>query len=94
MSVIKYWTIFSLGVAAGTALGLAYAPRTGEKTRRQWKRKFDDTSDYLRDTADEFGKHANKVYSRACDVADDFASQADSFARKASKRANKVVGSF
>ena len=94
MSVFKYWTAFSIGVAAGAAVALAYAPRTGDKTRKQWKRKFDDTSDYLRDTADDFSKHATKVYSRARDVADDVASQADSFARKASKTVNKVAGSF
>lgn len=94
MSVFKFWTVFSLGVAAGTALGLAYAPRTGEKTRKQWKRKLDDTGDYLKDTADEFSRHANKVYDRARDVADDLASQADSFTRKVSKHANRVAGSF
>lgn len=94
MSVFKYWTVFSIGVAAGAAVALAYAPRTGEKTRKQWKRKFDDTGDYLRDTADDFSKHATKVYSRARDVADDVASQADTFARKVSKHANKVAGSF
>lgn len=94
MSVFKYWTVFSIGVAAGTAIGLAYAPRTGEKTRKQWKRKLDDTGEYLKDTADDFSRHANKVYSRARDVADDVASQADDIARRVSKRANKVVGSF
>jgi gas vesicle protein len=91
MRVFKYWTAFSLGVAAGTAVALAYAPRTGEKTRKQWKRKLDDTSDYLKDTADDFGKHATKVYSRARDVADDVASQADTFARHVSKHASKVA---
>jgi gas vesicle protein len=94
MSLFKYWTVFSIGVAAGAAVALAYAPRSGEKTRKQWKRKFDDTSDYIRDTADEFSRHANKVYSRARDVADDVASQADSFARRVSKTAGKVADSF
>lgn len=94
MSLFRYWTVFSIGVAAGAAVALAYAPRTGEKTRKQWKRKFDDTSDYIRDTADEFSKHATKVYSRARDVADDVSSQADSIARKVSKTANRVAESF
>lgn len=94
MSMTKYWTVFSIGVAAGAAVALAYAPRTGEKTRKQWKRKLDDTSDYLRDTADDLGKHANKAYSRARDVADDVASHADTIARKVSKTATKVADSF
>jgi gas vesicle protein len=94
MSLFKYWTAFSIGVAAGAAVALAYAPRTGDKTRRQWKRKLDDTGDYLKDTADDFSKHATKVYSRARDVADDVASQANTFARRASKTASKVADSF
>lgn len=94
MSVFKHWMVLSVGVAAGAALALAYAPRTGEKTRKQWKRKLDDTGDLLRDTADEFSHHANKVYARACDVADDVASQADSFTRKVSKKAGRYAHSF
>lgn len=94
MSFLKYWTVFSIGVAAGAAVALAYAPEKGEKTRKQWKRKLDDTNDYLRDQADEFSRHAGKVYSRAQDVADDFASQANTFAKKVSKTANKVADSF
>ena len=91
MSVFKYWSAFALGVTAGTAVALAYAPRTGDKTRKQWKRKLDDTSDYLKG---DFSKQAEKVYSRARDVAEDLASQADTFARKASKHASKVASSF
>lgn len=94
MSIFRYWTVFSIGVAAGAAVALAYAPRTGEKTRKHWKRKLDDTGDYIRDQADEFSKHATKVYSRARDVADDMASQADTVARRVSKAANKVAESF
>jgi len=91
MSVLKYWTAFAFGVTAGTAVALAYAPRTGDKTRKQWKRKLDDTGDYLKS---DFSKQAGKVYSRARDVAEDVASQADSFARKVSKHATKVADSF
>ena len=94
MSMFRTWTVFSIGVAAGAAVALAYAPRTGDKTRKQWKRKLDDTGDYLKDTADDFSKHATKVYSRARDAADDVASQADTFARRVSKTASKVADSF
>ncbi|MDQ1694130.1 MAG: hypothetical protein QOH85_1665 [Acidobacteriaceae bacterium] len=81
--MFKVLAVFSIGVATGAAIALAYAPRTGDKTRKQWKRKMDDTSEYLRDTADDFAKHANKVYS-----------QADDLARKVSKSANKFAESF
>ena len=81
--MFKVWVIFSIGVATGAAVALAYAPRTGDKTRKQWKRKLGDTSEYLRDQADDFAKHANKVYS-----------QADDLARKVSKTAGKFAETF
>ncbi len=81
--MFKVLTVFSIGVATGAAVALAYAPRTGDKTRKQWKRKLGDTSEYLRDTADDFGKHATKVYS-----------QADKIANKVSKSANRFAESF
>ena len=34
MSATRYWAVFSLGVAAGAAAALIYAPQTGEKTRK------------------------------------------------------------
>ena len=33
MSVVRYWAVFSLGVAAGAAAALIYAPQTGEKVQ-------------------------------------------------------------
>lgn len=81
--MFRVLTVFTFGVAAGAALALAYAPRTGDKTRKQWKRKLGDTSEYLRDTADDFAKHANRVYS-----------QADKIASKVSKQANRFAESF
>jgi gas vesicle protein len=81
--MFKVFAVFSIGAAAGAAIALAYAPRTGDKTRKQWKRKLGDTSEYLRDTADDFTKHANRVYS-----------QADDLARKVSQTAGKFAESF
>ena len=94
MSVFKYWTVLSFGVAAGAAIALAYAPRTGDKTRKQWKRKLNTTSDRLRDNADDFSKQANKAYARASDRAEDLASQAAPFVRKLSKTVNKMADAF
>lgn len=91
MSVFKYWTAFAIGVSAGTAIALAYAPRTGDKTRKQWKRKLGDTGEYIKG---DFSKQAGRVYSRARDVAEDVVSQADTIARKVSKHAGKVAESF
>ena len=40
MSAVKFWTVFAIGVAAGAAVGLTYAPQSGVKTRRQLRRGF------------------------------------------------------
>ena len=82
MSVIRYWTVFTIGVAAGAAVALAYAPQEGKKTRKQWKRTFDDTGDYLKDTADDFSKSASRYVSKAKDVAEDLSDQTEKYVSK------------
>ncbi len=101
MSVVRYWTVFTIGVAAGAAVALAYAPQEGKKTRKQLKRHLDDTSDYLRDTADDFSKQAGKYASKAQDVAEDFSKTAGKYVAKAQdvaedfgKTASKVTSRF
>ncbi len=42
---------FGLGVSAGAAVALLYAPQPGVKTRRQLKRNIDEGVDYLEDAA-------------------------------------------
>lgn len=60
MESMKYWLAFGIGVAAGAAVALAYAPQTGEKTRRQVKRNFEDATEYVQDTVEEFGKRMER----------------------------------
>lgn len=38
MSAAKIWIAFSIGVAAGAAVALIYAPQSGARTRRQIRR--------------------------------------------------------
>jgi gas vesicle protein len=71
MNVVRYWAVFSLGVAAGAAAALIYAPQTGEKTRKQLKRNFDDASDYIKgDVATRVSSVAGNVSSAASSIAD------------------------
>ena len=77
MNAVRYWAVFSLGVAAGAAAALIYAPQTGEKTRKQLRRHLEDASDYINDTSDDLSKHANKVYKTTKDRASDVASQSE-----------------
>ena len=71
MSAKGVWIAFGLGVSAGAAVALLYAPQTGEKTRRQLKRNIDDGVDYLEDAAaylkeqaDYLSKEAQKTIKR------------------------------
>lgn len=81
----KYWAVFAVGIAAGAALALMYAPQAGEKTRRQLRRNLEDASDYLRDAADNFSDSAEKYVKLGKEIADnvtDTASTAYTAARK------------
>ena len=51
MSAKGIWIAFGLGVSAGAAVALLYAPQPGVKTRRQLRRNFDDGVEYLEDAA-------------------------------------------
>jgi len=60
----KFWTVFAIGVAAGAALALVYAPQSGVRTRRQIRRGIADAGDYLTDTASNLGDTAGKYLKR------------------------------
>ena len=71
MSAKNVWIAFGLGVSAGAAVALLYAPQPGIKTRRQLRRNFDDGVDYLEDAAaylkeqaDYLSKEAQKAIKR------------------------------
>ena len=73
MSAGKFWTVFSIGVAAGAAVALLYAPQSGLRTRRQVRRSLEDASDYVKHTADTItdraGKYAGKYMRRGKNIA-------------------------
>jgi gas vesicle protein len=71
MSAKNVWIAFGLGVSAGAAVALLYAPQSGERTRRQLKKNIDegvdyleDAADYLRQQADYLSKEAQKTIKR------------------------------
>ena len=72
MSAKNVWIAFGLGVSAGAAVALLYAPQPGVKTRRQLRRGIDDGVDYLEDAAaylkeqaESLSKEAQKTIKRA-----------------------------
>jgi gas vesicle protein len=71
MSAKGIWIAFGLGVSAGAAVALLYAPQTGAKTRKQLRRGIDEGVDYLEDAAgylkeqaDYLSKEAQKTVKR------------------------------
>jgi len=91
VNVLKFWAVFTIGVAAGAAVALIYAPQSGEKTRRQLKRKFEDAGDYLKDATDTLSDHAEKAVKRGKDVWEDVADSAGKAANRAVKTASDLV---
>lgn len=88
MNAIKFWAVFAVGVAAGAAVALIYAPQSGAKTRKQLRRGIEDAGDYLKDAADSLSDRAEKYVKRGKDIVDDVvdtASSAVSAAKKATQ---------
>jgi len=91
MCAAKYWAVFAIGVAAGAGVALLYAPQTGEKTRRQVRRKLEDASDYVRDTADTISEHAGKAYKVSRSAVEGAIDSASTVYDAASKRVQQIV---
>jgi gas vesicle protein len=91
MNAARYWTVFTLGVVAGAAVALIYAPQTGEKTRKQLKRNLQDASDYIKDTSDDLGKHAKRVYKNTKGVVEDAASKVSTAAGNVADKVGDLV---
>ncbi len=84
-NVIKFWAVFAVGVAAGATVALIYAPQSGEKTRRQLRRGFEDATDFVKDAADNIGDHAEKYIRRGKDVMGDVVDSASNAVNAAKK---------
>ncbi len=70
-NALKVWAVFVVGVTAGAAVALLYAPQSGEKTRRQLRRNLEDAGDYVKDAADTIGDHAEKYVKRGKGIVED-----------------------
>lgn len=83
MSTWKFWAAFGVGVAAGAALALIYAPQSGERTRRQLRKGYEDASDYVRETASNLGEQAGKYMKKGKEVMGDVVDTAQDLASTA-----------
>jgi gas vesicle protein len=91
MNVVKFWAVFGIGVAAGAAVALLYAPQSGERTRRQVRRKLEDASEYVKDTAETISEHANKAYKVGRGAVEDALDTASTAYDAAAKRVQSIV---
>jgi len=91
MNPVKFWAVFAVGVAAGAAVALLYAPQAGEKTRRQVRRRIEDASDYVKDTADTISDRASKAYKVGRGAVEDALDTAGSVYDAAAKRVQSIV---
>ena len=72
MSAKNIWIAFGLGVSAGAAVALLYAPQPGVKTRRQLASAtsttgveyLEDAAAYLKEQAEYLSKEAQKTIKR------------------------------
>jgi len=65
MSAKNVWIAFGLGVSAGAAVALLYAPQPGVKTRRLLRKNIDDGVDYLEDAAAYLKEQAESLSKEA-----------------------------
>ena len=70
---------------------IGHLPKTGEKTRKQLKRKLEDAGDYLKDATDNLGDYADKAVKRGKDKWDDVSDAAGKAANKAVKTVSDLV---
>jgi len=91
MDTFKFWAVFAVGVAAGAAVALIYAPQTGAKTRKQIRRKLDDATDYVKDKTGDLGDRAGDVVNRGRDVVEDLVNSAQRASQTVAKRVSDLT---
>jgi gas vesicle protein len=97
MSAKNYWLAFGIGVSAGAAIALLYAPQSGARTRKQLRKgvegAVDDASDYLQDAGDYLKAQAERFSDEAQDAIKRARKQASHFADKAGDQASDFAES-
>lgn len=98
MSAKNYWLAFGIGVSAGAAIALLYAPQAGARTRRQLRKgvegAVDDASDYLKDAGDYLKSQADRLSDEAQGAIKRARKLADKASDHASDVAETVSGAF
>ena len=95
MSAKNYWLAFGIGVSAGAAIALLYAPQSGERTRKKLRKgvesAVDDASEHLKDAGDYLKAQAERLSDEAQDAIKRARGQASHLVEQAGDRASGVV---
>jgi gas vesicle protein len=91
MDTFKFWAVFTVGVAAGAAVALIYAPQPGAKTRKQIRRKVNDATDYVKDVSGDLSDRAGDVVNRGRDVVEDLVNSAQRASQTVAKKVSDLT---
>ena len=64
----KKLSYFCLGLGIGVAVGVLFAPKSGEETRLLLRSKADESRDFVKRRADELKEQASDLVDRSKDV--------------------------
>jgi gas vesicle protein len=98
MSAKGYWGAFFVGVSAGAAVALLYAPASGVRTRRKIGRSINqgveslnDAAEYLREQADNLSKQAQDTIKRARGTVEDVVDKASGVVSSVAKNVHSLM---
>ena len=95
MSAKNYWLAFGIGVSAGAAIALLYAPQSGVRTRKKLRKGVEnavgDASEHLKDAGDYLRAQAERFSDEAQDAIKRARGQATQFVDKAGDHASDLV---
>ena len=69
-------TFLLIGLGAGAAAALLFAPKTGRQLRKDLKRGYEDAMDRFEDFKEEARERMDEVMERGADIADNLREKA------------------
>lgn len=92
------WIAFAIGISAGAAVALLYAPQSGIRTRRRLKKGLDEgvsyleeAAEYLKEQAETLSKEAQKTLQRTRGQVDDVVDRATGVVGSAVKSVQSLM---
>jgi gas vesicle protein len=64
-------TFLLIGLGAGAIAGLLFAPKSGEQTRKELRRRYEDAREAMDDIAEEAKERVEEVLERGSDWVED-----------------------